>query len=235
MTAEIVALVPIRGLHNGKTRLAGVLAPEVRATLTERMLRGVVAAVLDSGVVQRVAVISPDPDALALARTLGARVVPLVQAASTPGLNGAATAGRAWALEQGATALLVVFGDLPLLTPADIRQIVETPAAIVVAPDRHETGTNALLLRFGATTEEAHHYRFQFGEGSAARHAVEAYRLGLTQATQFSQGTALDLDTPDDWRLLIGRAGVWGEGPAGMVASPPLSPGQEIIPLGGDQ
>jgi len=219
----VVALVPVRGLGNGKTRLAGSLPTEARAALTERMLRGVIRAALDAGVIDVVVVISPDPAALAAGGEVDPAVVGLPQDAAAAGLNAAVEQGRAWAMARGAAALLVLFGDLPLLTGADVRALVNQRAAVVVASDRHGTGTNALLLRIGgATAAAAARFAFGFGEGSAARHAAEADRLGLPFAAVESLGTAFDLDTPADWRALLVVADV-----DGSLLEPSLARGGE--------
>ena len=204
MSGGVIAVVPVRGLDTGKSRLAGDLSPKARTALTRRMLHGVVRAAVDSGGVDAVAVISPDPAALAAARSVDETVVPLAQDPTTPGLNAAITAGRDWAWRQGADAVLVLFGDLPLLAPADVQRLVEHEAPLVLAPDRHGAGTNALLLRLtGVGTDAAIRFRFQYGTGSYARHVAEARRLGLVVVTSAAFGTAFDLDTPEDWRTLL--------------------------------
>jgi 2-phospho-L-lactate/phosphoenolpyruvate guanylyltransferase len=198
MTGGLVAIVPIRSRRHGKSRLDGALLPPARTALIRRMLVGVTTALSESDAVERVGVVSPDPEALALASTLGSMVEPVSQSASAPGLNPALEAGRDWATERLAGGLLVLFGDLPLLTAADVQHIVRRDAPVVISPDRHGTGTNALLLRNGA----AHDFGFLFGPGSYERHVEEAHRLGLEVATSVTPGTAIDLDTPEDLRLL---------------------------------
>jgi 2-phospho-L-lactate/phosphoenolpyruvate guanylyltransferase len=200
MTGGLVAIVPIRSLRDGKTRLDGALLPTVRAALIRRMLLGVIAAIKESLAVEAVGVVSPDPEALALAATFGPEVVPVEQSVDAPGLNPALERGRIWATDRHATGMLVLFGDLPLLTAADVQHIVRRDAPVVISPDRHGTGTNAILLRSddSATSD----FQFLFGPGSYPRHVDEAHRLGLEVATSITPGTAIDLDTPDDLRLL---------------------------------
>lgn len=207
MSDGVVAVVPIRGLAIGKTRLAGELPPEAREALTRRMLRGVVGAALASGAVDAVAVISPDPAALAFAAALDPAVVPRPQDPAAPGLNPALAAGRDWALARGAGALLVLFGDLPLLAGHDVRRLLAAPAPVVLGPDRHGAGTNALVLRLGVPGAAG--FRFGFGADSCPRHLAEAARLGLAVETSVAPGTAFDLDTPEDLRALL-EAESWG-------------------------
>ncbi|MBE1875143.1 2-phospho-L-lactate guanylyltransferase [Myceligenerans sp. TRM 65318] len=71
-------------------------------------------------------------------------------------------------------------------------------ADVVIATDRMGQGTNLLLLRPGAE----HEFRFRFGPASRAAHEAEAARLGLRAVTISSPGTAVDLDTVDDWNEL---------------------------------
>lgn len=202
----VVVAVPLRGLDNGKTRLAAVLPAETRAALTRRMLRRVVRAAAEVAGVRAVAVVSPDPQALVFATEVHHRVVDIQQDARAAGLNAAAAAGRAWAIEEGAAACLVLFADLPLLTATDVRCLLDEPSEVTIATDRHGAGTNALLLRLeGGVAGPASRFRFGFGEGSAARHAAEASRLGLTCATVHRRGIGFDLDTAEDWRLLLGK------------------------------
>lgn len=203
MNGGIVAIVPIRSLAGGKTRLAGVLSPEARAALIRRMLRGVVDAALVSESVTTVAVVSPDPAALELAARLDPAAVPLRQPDARPGLNPALAEGVGFAARLGASAALILFGDLPLLTGGDVRNLLRRDAPVVLAPDRHGTGTNALMLRLGTGPGDGRDFAFHFGPGSYAKHVDEAHRLGLDVATSLAPGTALDLDTPDDLRRLL--------------------------------
>ncbi|HEY7030886.1 MAG TPA: 2-phospho-L-lactate guanylyltransferase [Thermomicrobiales bacterium] len=211
MTGSVVAVVPIRSLTGGKTRLAGVLTPEARTALTRRMLCSVVRAALDSGSIKTVAVVSPDPAALDLAASLDPAVVPLRQADERPGLNPALAEGVAFAAGRGAAAALILFGDLPLLTGDDVRNLLRRDAPVVLAPDRHGTGTNALMLRLGTGPDDGRDFAFHFGPGSYAKHVDEAHRLGLDVATSLAAGTALDLDTPDDLRRVLSAEAVAGD------------------------
>ncbi|MGI8476080.1 MAG: 2-phospho-L-lactate guanylyltransferase [Thermomicrobiales bacterium] len=203
MNGAIAAIVPIRSLAGGKTRLAGVLTPSQRETLTRSMVQRVIAAALSSDAIASVIVVSEDPAALALARAVDPRVIGLAQDGSGhPGLLGALDQARAYADVRAVSGLLVLFGDLPLLDGDDVRHLVRRDAPVVVAPDRHGAGTNALLLRHTAADPGPNAFRFQFGEGSYARHVAEAHRLGFDVATSISAGTSFDLDTPDDLDLL---------------------------------
>jgi 2-phospho-L-lactate guanylyltransferase len=201
MTGGIVALVPVRSLAAGKTRLAGVLSSELRGSLMRSMVTGVIRSAFCSEAITSVVVVSPDEAVLALASAIP-RVENVRQPADRPGLLNGLDLGRSTAEEMGASGLLVLFGDLPLLNGDDIKNLVRRAVPVVIAPDRHGAGTNALLLRLSAIAP-GERFEFQFGEGSYGRHIAEAHRLGLDVATSISAGTAFDLDTPADLQELL--------------------------------
>jgi 2-phospho-L-lactate guanylyltransferase len=210
---RIVALVPVRGLEDAKARLGEALDAEERRALVESLLARTVAAAAATPGVAEVVVVSPDPDVVALATTLGARGV----AQEGGGLNDGLAAGRAWAMAAGADAVLVVPGDLPAVSAAELARIVERarvhvasrtsagpPAGALVAlvTDRAGCGTNVLLVAPpGAIT-------FCFGEASRAAHAAAARAAGAAYL-EITGPLDLDLDTPDDL-LAAEAAGLGG-------------------------
>jgi 2-phospho-L-lactate guanylyltransferase len=196
VSERIVAVVPIRSLRHGKSRLSLVLGNEARESLLRRVADRVVTAAVDSGRIETVLVVSPDAGTLAWAAEMGPAVVATPQPEHRPGLNGAIDAGRAWALAQNASAVVSLFADLPLIVPDDVRGLVTRTEPVVLGPDRRGEGTNALLLRLAGRGPE---FAFAFGEGSLAKHLEEARRLGLDAALHDATGIAFDLDTPDDW------------------------------------
>ena len=124
-------------------------------------------------------------------------VTPLAQA--RPGLNHVFYQGRAWAAEKGADALLAVLADLPLLKAGDIATMItlaEAPNTVVLAPDRHGAGTNAMLVH------PLSRARFKFGTRSFPLHRSIYVEADMLVKTYTSPGTSLDLDTPDDLAFL---------------------------------
>ena len=194
---KTIALVPVKALPEAKTRLAGQLPVERRMALAERLFVHVIDAILASDAVDVCGVVSPDPVVLAEAQALGA--TPIAQHGR--GLNPGLEEGRAWAQAHGAQAVLVVLGDLPLLTPADVAGLVALAEApgVVLAPDRHGQGSNALLLA------PPDLFPFHFGPHSALHHAAEAARRGIPLRRYLSPGTAFDVDTPADLDAWLSR------------------------------
>jgi 2-phospho-L-lactate/phosphoenolpyruvate guanylyltransferase len=186
---KTVAVVPVKSLSEAKSRLSNILSPEERALLVLDMLSHVLGTLRSSPEIDEVAVISPQPSELRLPPT----IAPIVQARQ--GLNDLLGQGGEWASERGADALLVLFADLPLISPGDISRMVklgEGDGTIVLAPDRHGTGTNSMLAHPITLA------RFAFGPASFDAHRVAAMHAGANLEIYRSPGTSLDIDTLDD-------------------------------------
>jgi 2-phospho-L-lactate guanylyltransferase len=182
-------IVPHRGLEAAKTRLAPVLDPAEREALARTLLArvlGVARAASDD-----VVVISPSAALAPIVEDAGARLA--VQRGL--GLNAGLEQARAEALADGAPALLVLHGDLPNLSLADVEVLagaIPEAGGVAIAPDRAGTGTN------GLAQAPADAIPFAFGSGSFARHREAAAAAGLEVAVVERPGLAFDLDTPAD-------------------------------------
>lgn len=191
---SIHAIVPMKDLSISKSRLAMRLPPPERRALALSMFKAVVMTLCAAtSALQRVDVVSRDPLVLNIAAQCGAR--PLCD--PTHDLNAALDIARTAACCAGATALLVVPADVPLITPADIAALVErlhqsAPNGCVLAPNQDESGTNALGMTLPGEMP------FLFGAGSFARHREAAHQLGLQVQIYRSPTLAMDIDTPAD-------------------------------------
>ena len=185
----VYTVVPVKDLSGTKSRLAPVLDPAARAGLTLYMMGRVVTRALEAGV-DAVGVVSPDPIVLDEALRRGA--TPLAQ--KSRGLNPALEEGRLWATENGASALLVLPADLPLIETEDVREVLAGAAGapIVVSPDGARSGTNALLLRPPDALP------FLFGPNSFEAHLQAARDLGVEARLCENGHLSFDLDTAGD-------------------------------------
>jgi len=200
---KTVAVVPINALALAKSRLAAALSPEDRRRLVFWMAGRVLRAARLSRVVETIAVVSPDADALDWATAHGA--MPIHQDGGR--LNAGLFQARREAMRSSAEALLVLLADLPLLTPDEIRAFVallHSPSApaLALAPDRRRVGTNGMLLR------PADAIPFAFGRASFVRHSELAASAGITPRIFTSPAFAFDVDEPDDVATLRLR-GLW--------------------------
>jgi 2-phospho-L-lactate guanylyltransferase len=180
--------------------LAALLSPEERARLSVAMLNHVLWELLGTEAIERVLLLTPP--GLQRVWPEHERLLVVDEPPSEPGadgLNPALRRAQATAAAERVAKLLIVPGDLPLVDAEDLSILVKhaIKAAIVVAPDRAETGTNALLLTPPTAIVPS------FGEGSFERHQRLAADAGLTVAVVRRPGLALDLDTPADIARLV--------------------------------
>jgi len=188
---KATAVLPVKRFAEAKRRLAAGIDDERREAVVAAMLEDVLEAIGESRSIDRLIVVSDEPRAAARARAAGAEIVP------DPGEGGhpdAALAGITRAEQLGAECVVLLPGDCPLLEPRQLdRLLTGVPASYVaIVPDRHETGTNALVLAPPRAIRPA------FGEGSCARHVVAAREAGIAFAVEELASLALDLDTPAD-------------------------------------
>ena len=184
------ALIPVKSLSEAKSRLANSLTQDQRKTLVLDMLHHVISTLLSSDVLAGVTVVSPDPLVLEKAEAWGARA----QVEEEHGHNPALHAAAVRELATGATALLTISADLPLLHPCDIRGMVEQSRLydVVLAPSWEGTGTNALLARPPLALP------YLFGPGSLQHYLAKTEKEHLRSFLYNSIGMALDVDTIDD-------------------------------------
>ncbi len=190
------AIVPVKPLLRGKSRLAGVLSQEERADLNRRMLVHTVETLREIPEIEQVLVVSRDQAALALARDHGARTV---QENGAPHLNVALARATFLAMNYVTRGVIIVPADLPLITPEDVRALLERakyPPVVVVAPDRHRKGTNALLVCPVGLIE------YEFGPGSFERHCELARQAGARLEICELPSLALDVDYPEDLEII---------------------------------
>ncbi len=190
------AIVPVKPLRRGKSRLAGVLSEEERTALNNYLLAHTLDTLKATKEIEQVLVVSRDPAALALAREHGARTV---QENGAPQLNVALMRATIVAKNYSTSGVLIVPADLPLITPQDIRcmlEFIHDPPIVVVAPDRHRLGTNALLVCPVGLIQ------YDFGPGSFERHCERARQAGARLEICDLPSLALDVDLPEDLDLV---------------------------------
>ena len=185
------AVLPVKRFAAAKQRLAVGIDDERREALVAAMLEDTLEAIGGSRSIERTLIVSGDPRAQEIAASTGAEVLP------DPADEGhvlAASAGIARAEADGANCVVLLPGDCPLLDPKELDSLLTgVPANFVaIVPDRHGSGTNALVLAPPGAIQPA------FGEGSCARHVAAARDAGTPHAVEELPSLGLDLDTPAD-------------------------------------
>lgn len=161
------------------------------------MLLDVLEAIGKSGVVEDCLVISSDKRVLEEAKRMGFSGL---MEGRPEGLNGALKYATDWCTGRGAKALLILPGDLPLLTGEDVERLfsyLKGERGVVVSPCRRREGTNA-LLRIPPDVMPT-----LFGTGSYEAHLRGARALGIPVRVDLSEGISFDVDTVEDLRDLL--------------------------------
>lgn len=193
---SIWAIVPVKPLRRGKSRLSGVLSEDDRAVLNSKMLVHTLEVLQLIPEIEQTLVISRDPSALTLAREIGAKTL---QEDGAPHLNTALRRAAAVARIYSTSGVLILPADLPLLEPADITEILlrtVKPPVVVVCPDRHHSGTNALYQSPAGLID------FAFGIDSFQKHCERAEKANARLEILELPSLGLDLDLPEDLQIL---------------------------------
>jgi 2-phospho-L-lactate/phosphoenolpyruvate guanylyltransferase len=186
-----VAILPVKTFGRAKQRLTGAFHD--RPALAAAMVADVLETLTGIEAIDHVIVVTAEHEAADLARSAGARVVhdPVEAGQSAAALLGIA--------EAQADRVLLVPGDCPSLDAGEVRELLAHTEPVVIVPDRHGTGTNALLLTPPGVMAPS------FGEGSFARHAALA---GDALRVVEIPSLGLDVDTADDLAALRRAPGV---------------------------
>ena len=177
------AIVPVKPMRLGKSRLSDVLSEEDRANLNRQLLAHTVDTLKSIPEIEHVLVVSRDMAALALAREHGVALTRATFVAKAYNTHG----------------VLVLPADLPLISPQDIQAMLDhayDPPVVVVAPDRRREGTNALLIAPPGLI------KYEFGKNSFEHHCQLAQQAGARLEICNLPSLAFDVDWPEDLELL---------------------------------
>lgn len=195
-------LIPVKSFSQVKQRLAGQLDVTDRISLAQAMRADVFACVAAVRGIDRVFVVSSEPQVLGEATRLGwEQIREEAQQSESASVDFASR----WCAGRGITALLRLPTDLPLVNSADIESLFAamdgSPSAILV-PSRDGTGTNA-LLRSPPTL-----FPSRFGPGSFALHLAEAQRVAVRPTIVRNSRIEFDVDDPGDLAELPAQQGI---------------------------
>ena len=189
-----LAILPVKSFDAAKRRLAPTLGPGLRRELARAMFTDVLTSLRRVPRLDSVAVVTADQDADAAARSQRALVLRDTEQA---GQSAAAAIGISFALTEGFDRVLLVPGDTPLLDPGEVAALLRVRRPVSIVPDRHGTGTNALLLRPPDAIAPS------FGPGSLERHVAVAAAAGVASAVEKVPTLMLDVDTGADLAALM--------------------------------
>jgi 2-phospho-L-lactate/phosphoenolpyruvate guanylyltransferase len=187
------AILPVKRFSKAKQRLEPALGAGSRTALAAAMFADVLAALRRAASIETVLLVSGEET---VKDVVVEADVTLIQDRTEKGQSQAALSGLARASALGYDSALLIPGDTPLIDAQEIDDLVAGTAGagvdLVIVPDRHGTGTNALL------TDPSSSFQPQFGPDSLQRHVEQARRRALRHEVQSLESLALDIDTGDD-------------------------------------
>ncbi|HXE89982.1 MAG TPA: 2-phospho-L-lactate guanylyltransferase [Terriglobales bacterium] len=190
-------LVPVKNLASAKQRLSPVLDAAERFALAEAMLADVLTAIAAWRARPAVAVVTSDAVAMGMASALGFEIIEEVENRSETDAIEMATH---LCVARGAPETLVLPGDIPLVTSAELEQMAAAVPSqgTLFVPAADGRGTNAVWRRPAAL------FPLRFGNDSFLPHHAAAEASGLPVVVVKLAGIGLDVDNPSDLAALLG-------------------------------
>ena len=193
-------LIPVKNLTNAKQRLGEALDHARRSQLAEAMLRDVLTAA--AGVTGRfdVYLVTGDAHAQNMAAEFNFGVIEDTRNESETAAIEMATA---WCARQGYDTTVVVPGDIPLITAAELHSVLDAAPAegAVFVPAYDRRGSNCILRRPAAIIP------LGFGNDSFLPHCEAMKQTGKPLIILEMPGIGLDIDNPHELELLVQREG----------------------------
>lgn len=185
----------MKKLGNSKTRITNI-PPDARKRLTKAMLTDVVQSTLEAKSISETFVMSPDHEIIKLAEKLGAKSI---LEKDERGLNVAVSEGTGELEKRGAEGLLVILGDLPLLTSDLLDLLIKKAISrpwVVIAPSK-DNGTNILLRTPPGVIPHVY-----YGQNSSKIHIRIAQYYQIPYTVFRSPRLMIDIDTFQDFALI---------------------------------
>ena len=182
-------LIPVKDLSKAKQRLATIAEQSWRTEFAQAMLADVLEQVASFGA-DDVSLVTSDSCALELAQRFGFDVFrDDFSHSETDAIDMATRECES----RGIDTTLVIPGDIPLLSAAEIQSIYENAPVTgsVLVPSHDKRGTNAALRR------PASLFPLRFGNDSFMPHLSAAIATEKSCIILSLPGIALDIDTPD--------------------------------------
>lgn len=197
-------LVPVKTPTQAKQRLATILSLDQRRELARAMALDLLGLLTRHPGIGQVVVCGNDATTGDLAHAAGVRYL-AESALGASGLSPVVNAAAALFRDEGETDLLVIHGDVPLLSHEELDRFLQLHLAagahaVTLVPDRWQGGTNLLAWR------PIEKFFVQYGEGSFRRHCDSARQAGATVSVCKLAGASIDVDEPADLRAVLDAA-----------------------------
>jgi 2-phospho-L-lactate/phosphoenolpyruvate guanylyltransferase len=192
-------LIPVKKLADAKQRLSPHYSASARRALADALWQDFFEVVAEVRRVDRVFVVSAEPEVLRQARHFGWEA--LAEERQVSESVSVDLASRRCS-ERGVASLLRLPVDLPLARVEDIESLfqhAQDSATAVIAPSRDGDGTNALLRKPPTL------FPSRFGPGSFKKHLREARRARAIIYVLRNRRLEVDVDEFSDLEILGGQ------------------------------
>lgn len=190
------AIIPVKSLQNGKSRLSTYLSLNERKNLNNSLLVNTIKVLSANKNIDLLIVVSQDLETLDIARIMG---VNYVFESGSPDLNNALNQAILEAKKYNIDKVIIIPADIPLVTNKEVDEIINLsgePPEIVIVPDRRKEGTNVLLIN------PPDCIKLSYGENSFSKHIGLAKDNKTGCKIYESNCLGLDLDIEDDFNML---------------------------------
>lgn len=193
------AVVPLKNIRHAKQRLAPLLTPAERSELMLAMITDVLSTLTQTPGLAGILLVSRAPEAVELAREHGCELYAEAEGADLS--ESVQAAGGYLVANRDATGTLIVPGDVPLITPADVSEILTGHQRFTLVPDSEGDGTNCIV------SSPPNLIRYRFDGHSFGPHSEAAFSIGITPRIVRNEAFGIDVDTPRDLLRVLERPG----------------------------
>ncbi|MFN4336790.1 MAG: 2-phospho-L-lactate guanylyltransferase [Candidatus Nitrosocaldus sp.] len=194
---RVCAVIPVKNLARGKSRLAPLLSVEERINLSIAMLRDMLECLCSSPYINTIVIVSSDLLVKDIAEEYDAVLV--VEDKDEYGVNNAVT--LADSITKDYDASIVLPHDLPLIGVIDLAMLynamLHNTRCVIITPSSRLDGTNVLLRR------PPNIIKTHYDEDSYILHVREALASNASVKILLSRRLMFDVDEPDDLYELL--------------------------------
>ena len=187
-------IIPVKSFHKSKTRLQ--LSEEKTIKLCRLLLREVIKTVSESGLIDKVIVVTNEDQISDIIEEYDCKKIPDVNEES---VNDAVGLAESYLLENKFTHSIVLPLDVPFFYSEDIEKLLNfsEEKSVVIVPSRHFDGTNALLR----TPIDSMKPRYD--EGSYSFQIESAKNFDVKICVGLVYRLMLDIDSVEDLEFVI--------------------------------
>ena len=191
----IWVVLPVKPLAEGKSRLHNFLDPEKIIELNKGLFESTFERIMNCNSIDQLMVVTHDPQLLTYTEANGGLGL---QENYPSSLNQAISQAFSVIQEEDPGPVLVIPADLPQMRSEDLAELIslgKSDRFLVIVPDWHQTGTNALYIS-GPTLIQP-----RFGHRSFQKHTGQALKKSADLTIWLNKTMQYDLDTFQDLHL----------------------------------